>query len=104
MKVGWGSHTLYLASVQNYLNHVRPFLLDHSARYGHLQEVTRQDGPAFRAVLTDGDIQHRCTPDRGRLPPAVAHPRSPAAEPTLGAPSTYPTSWPPWPPALITPK
>lgn len=31
------------ASVHNYLNHVRPILLDWSARYDHLREVTRGD-------------------------------------------------------------
>lgn len=30
-------------SVQNYLNHVRPILLDFSARYDHLREITRDD-------------------------------------------------------------
>ena len=40
-----------LASVQNYMNHVRPVLLEWSARYDHLREVTRDDILAVLAVL-----------------------------------------------------
>jgi hypothetical protein len=48
MHDGWPRSTPRdLASVQNYINHVRPFLLDCSTRYDQLREVTRDD---IRAV------------------------------------------------------
>jgi hypothetical protein len=46
-----------LASVQNYMNHVRPILLDFSARYDHLREVTRDD---ILAVLNSLHGSRRC--------------------------------------------
>jgi hypothetical protein len=46
-----------LASVQNYMNHVRPFLLNWSARYDHLREVTRDD---ILTVLDGLHGSHRC--------------------------------------------
>jgi hypothetical protein len=46
-----------VSSVQNYLNDVRPFLLDWSARYDHLREVTRND---ILAVLDGLHGSHRC--------------------------------------------
>jgi hypothetical protein len=46
-----------IASVQNYMNHVRPILLNWSARYDHLREVTRGD---VLAVLDGLHGYRRC--------------------------------------------
>ncbi|MDQ2708154.1 MAG: hypothetical protein M3Z25_11180 [Actinomycetota bacterium] len=46
-----------IASVQNYMNQVRPTLLDWSARYDHLREVTHDD---ILSVLGGLHGTHRC--------------------------------------------
>ncbi|MBF8194507.1 hypothetical protein ITP53_54410 [Nonomuraea sp. K274] len=46
-----------MASIYNYMNEVRPILLDWSARYDHLREITRDD---IQAVLDGLHGSRRC--------------------------------------------